>query len=371
MALAGFLLRFSRLQWLTRTPGAVALKTKPTPTRSGSSADPPAPGPHQKKQATKEPEKHFICRLGDEGDLEGITELFKSHEYGPKDVEWLRWKYFRNPDGKANIFLAEDQNGKIIALRAHMPRLFTSEKTGVFLARQSVDLFVAKASRGSGVYSAVWRLCRTGNYPIVSFPNKIAKQLTWNMPGDVRIYIPIDEWWYPLAIGGMFRSRVLKPVAPAANAVSRLYSRLWLGRKTHGLHMKPVRSFERSYSLDHSFLQGVRSAEYLNWRFIDNPVRRYSVYEFFNHENTSLGYCVYYIDKTAAQVYDLVISSHTRACLRLLSDHFRERQISHLIFKSIGFRMRKYGFIRIGSPGFMDTLNTPSGTWLVTIGDKD
>lgn len=297
-----------------------------------------------------------------------MAELFRSHNYGPQKVEWLRWKYFDNPDGRAKIFVGEDPEGKIIALRAHMPRYFTSQRTGKFFVRNSVDMFVAESYRGTGVYTAVWKLCRTGDYPIIGFPNKRAKQLIANMPGDVRIDYPIDEWWYPLALGNLYGKN--NPLASVADAFSKVYSFLYLGRRPREAQMKPVQRFERDYSLEPEYIQGVRSAEFLNWRFIDNPIDEYCVYEFCS-KGESLGYCVYFIEASVGKIYDLVLTGSPRSCLRLLMDHLREKGAAHLIFKSIGFQMRRYGFIRIGSPGYFDILNTPQGKWKITLADKD
>ena len=99
-------------------------------------------------------------------------------------------------------------------------------------------------------------------------------------------------------------------------------------------------------------------------------MRSFFSYEFLSEER-SIGYCVYDTDNSFAKIYDLVLTYRARGCLRLLVDHFREHGLSHIIFKSVGFPMRRYGFIRIGSPGDFDTLNTPQGKWLVTFADKD
>jgi hypothetical protein len=316
-------------------------------------------------------DKKFTTRLADRNDLEAMAELFGSHNYGPQKVEWLRWKYFDNPDGPAKIFIGEDPDGKFVALRAHMPRYFVSEKTGRFFARNSVDMFVANSYRGTGVYTAVWELCRSGDYPIVGFPNKRAKKLIANLPGDVRVDYPVDEWWYPVVLGKTIRNNLLQFLEPALNLISRCYSFLWLGGRVKGLYMQPMERFVRDYSFEPHFIQGVRTAEFLNWRFIDNPMRNFSVYGFFDNDGANIGYCVFKFCRSAGIIYDLVLTRYARGCLKLLVEHFREKRVTHIIFKCIGFKMRKYGFVRIGSPGYFDVLNTPQGKWKITMADKD
>lgn len=316
-------------------------------------------------------EKKFTTRFAGRDDLEAMAELFSSHNYGPQKVEWLRWKYFDNPDGPAKIFIGEDPEEKIIALRAHMPRYFTSAKTGKFFACNSVDMFVAESCRGTGVYTSVWRLCRSGNYPIIGFPNRRAKQLIANLPGDARIDYPVDEWWYPVVLGRTIRRNLFQFLVPLVNAVSRFYSFLWLGRNTKGLYMRPIERFVQDYSFEPQFIQGIRTADFLNWRFIDNPMQKFSAYGFFDKDGVNIGYCVLKFCKSTGIIYDLVLTRHNRTCLNLLIKHVRQKRVTHIIFKCIGFKMWKYGFIRIGSPGFFDVLNTPQGKWKITMADKD
>ncbi|RJP17281.1 MAG: hypothetical protein C4520_16980 [Candidatus Abyssobacteria bacterium SURF_5] len=326
--------------------------------------------PEAKRPPARE-KQHYVCREACEDDLQAIALLFRRHNYGLQSAELLRWKYFGNPAGRAKIFVAENTAGEIVALRVHMPRLFTSRETGVFMVRQAVDWFVAEADRGTGVYSQLREFSRARrDYPTIGFPNEISRRITKTYPGDTRTYFPIEEWWFPVRLDQLFLTNRKTAIAPAAGILSKLYTFIWLGRRAKELRMNPIHRFERDFGLNPSFIHGVRSAEFLNWRFIDNPVRRYSAYGFFRgNENT--GYCVYDIDESLAKIYDMVLTYRPRACLRLLIDHLRGKGISEVVFKSVGFRMRRYGFIRIGSPGDFDTLNTPQGDWLVSFADKD
>ena len=86
-------------------------------------------------------------RRAAEDDLPAIADFFKRHDYGPQEVDWLQWKYARNPDGAASMFLAEDSEKNILGFQALIPRRYTSEKTGVFVLRQMVDVFIASGAR--------------------------------------------------------------------------------------------------------------------------------------------------------------------------------------------------------------------------------
>lgn len=329
--------------------------------------------PFQEKREDEKTDraKKYLCREGHEADLEEIAELFRSHKYGPQEANWLHWKYFANPEGRAKIFLGVELNGAIVALRAHTPRFFSSYRTGTFQVMQSVDWFVAKANRGTGVYSQLREFSRLRReLPVIGFPNETSRRITKTFPGDTRVYFPIDEWWYPITLSEGLSVGFKKVIGTTSEDLSRLYTLCWLGKHPKHLRMEPLERFSRDYSLNLDFIHGVRSADYLNWRFVDNPMRRFSIYELLK-EDRSIGYCVYDTAASFAKIYDLVLTHHPRGCLRLLVDHFRDRGMSHIIFKSVGFSMRRYGFIKIGSPGDFDTLNTPQGKWLVTFADKD
>jgi hypothetical protein len=159
-------------------------------------------------------------------------------------------------------------------------------------------------------------------------------------------------------------------LAPLADVLSRLYTFLWLGKHPKNIQMRPITRFERDHELDPHFIHGVRSAEYLNWRFIDNPLKSFLCHEFVEN-GLSLGYCVHEVCDSIAVILDLALTRRSRSCLRVLIDHCRHKGIHQVAFTSVGFRMRKYGFMKRGSASIFDTIDTPQGDWLITQADKD
>lgn len=361
-------MRMSLLQRFRRLQPSLISKIAGTHTESSAKPASSTPAVADSGTAARvEKKAHYICHYGTENDVEAIVSLFRSQNYGLTESEWVYWKYFDNPDGRAKIFLGLDETGVVVAIRANMPRLLTSRKHGTFLVQQSVDLFVAKANRGTGIYSQLRDFSRLGLvHPTIGFPNERSRLITKTYPGDVRIYYPIDEWLFPIAAGIIEFSFAQS----LTNGFLQSYAAAWLGRLPNGVRMEPLKRFQKDYALNTDAICGVRSADYLNWRFIDNPIRSFVASEFFEG-NRSLGYCVYIFEDHFVKIYDLVLTSRARACLRVLVEHLRQNLVSHIVFKSVGFNMRKYGFIRIGTPGDLDTLNTPEGKWMITLADKD
>jgi len=46
----------------------------------------------------------FTFREAMDNDFERIAEFFQGHNYGLRKVEWLEWKYLKNPMGKGGYF---------------------------------------------------------------------------------------------------------------------------------------------------------------------------------------------------------------------------------------------------------------------------
>ena len=129
--------------------------------------------------------------------------------------------------------------------------------------------------------------------------------------------------------------------------------------------LRPITRFQTDYVLAPSVIHGVRSAEYLNWRFVHNPVQRYFTYEFLEGDEP-VGYVVYALDGSSAVLSDFVTIRHRSSCLRLLLEHCRERELTHVRFTGVGLQLKKLGFISRGLEGACTVFKVPKGRWMVT-----
>jgi hypothetical protein len=315
----------------------------------------------------------YTCREAEESDFPGITALLSNSATG-KQLDWARWKFLDNPDGQAWIYVAVDSSGKIMGFNARLPRRFTSAETGDICLGQIIDIFVATEVRRKGVYAKL-ALYAGGkrDYLMFGIPNELSRPKIKN---DLDLILPMETWQFPAAIGRILKGKAAGFLAPLANTLCRLYTFVFLGSPPKNVHMITVKRFERGFDLDPAFIHGTRSAEYLNWRFIDNPTCEYLGFEFFL-EDDNIGYCVYSEIEGHAKIYDLVADRHPRQCLRLLVDHCRASGLSHLKFEGVGLRLRKFGFISRSSRGecvlsdVRDGPRVPQGRWYITLADKD
>jgi hypothetical protein len=334
----------------------------------------------QKEAPTKMTDSHeYICREGGEADFEDLVEFLIRHDYAPKHLNWsrqdymgwLKWKCVRNPDGPGRLFLVEDSKNDIVGFRISLPRKYTSANAGTFTAYQGVDVLVDSRLRKKGLYTKLRQFAnpRLGGYRL-SFPNRPIIRISKRF-GD-RIFDRCYKWSFPLAMKESVDRNRVSLIASIVDILLKVYVFSWLGRIRSDLHMKHVNRFEKDIDIDPQLLHGIRSADYLNWRFADNPMYDYFSYEFIEN-GECIGYCVYARVRASVEIYDFVVPRRQRECLRLLADQCRSNGSARLRFRGIGLRLAKYGFIR--RRDFTNNCNAssdvPEGDWLLTMADRD
>ena len=309
-------------------------------------------------------------RIAEESDFPAILDLFRRNDFGPQGLDWLKWKYLKSPDGPARLYIAVLPDGTVVGIIVHLPRRVTGARTGPLLIFQNVDMLVDERMRGKRVYSRLGKLVRRErDYLMYGFPNEFSE---WTITDKVDTVLSMEIWKFPVSLGRAIAGRPYGFLRPLVDMLSRLYAFLRLGRPPKHLRMRPMERFDRDFELDSTSFHGVRSADYLNWRFVDNPASGWSVFGFFVGEEC-IGYCVYAKGSGVARIFDFVADRDQRKCLRLLVDHCFDLGISHLDFEGVGLELRKYGFLRRRSDAKLTLTDTwgdlkiPRGTWLFTL----
>jgi GNAT superfamily N-acetyltransferase len=304
-----------------------------------------------------------------------VAKFCQRHEFGPMKPGWLNWKYLQNPDGRARVFIAEDCDRNIVGIQAFMPRRARSRSTGAFLLVQPVDVYVAPEGRGKGIFSELVSFCRINlKPPRISFPNEASMSIGGKDVHDTgkrhRVVGKMEDWLFPIEISGKLADTRYGFFSPLADKLSGLYALIFLGNHPKHLVLQPITRFSRDYEVDTDSIHGIRSAAFLNWRFVDNPMESFSCYEIVEGKE-SIGFCVFTLSESKVRIFDFVACRKPRRCLRLLVEHCRENGYSHLSFRGVGLRLRRFGFFRRGFKGYLTTMNAPSGSWYATLADKD
>jgi hypothetical protein len=307
-------------------------------------------------------------REATEQDLPGISDLLTRCDFGPKKPEWLRWKYLDNPDGAARIFIVQTPDKRVGGLLAYTPREYRNGTASSLIIMQAVDGILAPELRGKKIYSELLQYAMSKiSAPVIGFPNKRTEHI--HVKHGWKRLSPEQRWYFPVA-GGRAFPNAPRPVNVFFNLISARYAILLLGRMRHGIAMKLIERFDKEFDIRYNSVQSAKSASFLNWRFIDNPVRKYFPYEFFE-SGKSIGYCVYALDKASAEVFDFVVRHRERACFRLLIEHLRKRRISHLVYRGTSLNLWRYGFVPCGSTGHYIGLNLPCDLSVITLADSD
>jgi hypothetical protein len=311
----------------------------------------------------------FEIREASEKDFPQIVEFLKAARFGPAKLEWLQWKYLENPPGRARVFLMTGSGNAIKGLIAYLPHDFANGSLKQRTVMQAVDGVLAPEVRGKGLYPRLLQYSMSKfNHPLLGFPNKRAEGL--HLRCNWRALKEEERWEFPCAIGKLFTSNPAKSLAPLADSFSQIYARFWLGPQPNGIEMKVVKKFQKNFFLDSDGMVGVRSAEFLNWRFIDNPMRAYFCHEYYDGGDC-IGYSAYGLDGLSAELFDFVVVRKRRQCLRLFVEHCRSAGITHILFRGIGLKLRRYGFLKRRGSGNYIAFGLPKGHYTITLADSD
>ena len=313
----------------------------------------------------------YTSREAEERDLPGIERLFERHNGVPVPAGgWAVWKYRQSPEGHARVFVAETSDRTIVGTVGYLPRRFRGAASGDLDVMQAIDIFVRPDLRTKGVFLRLIGFAgRHVDVPKVAMPNASSRVFGPARAGW-RVLGRNETWQFPIRIGRLVAGDRSRLMAPIVDGLCWVYHRMCLPRRHAKITLRPVGRFERDYALGPGLIHGTRSADYLNWRFVDNPLCRYACYEFLVG-NESIGYCVYARDDQAAVVTDFVTTRHRRGCLRRLIDHARGEDIERLIVQGVGLELRPLGFVRRGASPDCLAVGLPAGRWVVTGCDTD
>jgi hypothetical protein len=309
----------------------------------------------------------YQLREATEHDMRGIEALFEARGIAPG---WATWKYLKNPDGIARVCIAEDSHKTIVGMMAHMPRQFTTSDGEPIMALQVVDVYVVPEVRDRGVFLRLLEFGRrTIDGPRFGVPNH--NSAIFGLLNNWEVLGPFECWRFPIAIGARLAGSAFAFLTPLVDGLSFLYKTALLPFVPANLEMKRITRFKQDFEIDVKASHGVRSADYLNWRFIDHPQgSRYRAYEFFDN-GEPVGYCVLTQIAGNAMLSDFVVSRHNRGCTRLLVDHCWGEGVGLLGIRGTGLALGKLGFMRRPSKNNCTAADLPHGHWIVTPCDID
>ncbi|MCI0558651.1 MAG: hypothetical protein MN733_09160 [Nitrososphaera sp.] len=311
----------------------------------------------------------YTIQEGTEADLTKISGFFKHHKFGLQEERLVKWKYFSNPAGPARIFMVTHGAYDVKGIAVFMPRVFTKPSGEKILLMQATDGFASRELRAKGLFARLLEYC-TGviGAPIYTFPNKLAERTEIKI--GWRGYGEIDSWYFPVKVGRRLAERTTRFFVPLGDWSAEKYAYLRLGRARNDIKVVRVTRFQRHFLVPTGQAWGERSAEYLNWRFIDNPLREFLCFEFIQGDEP-IGYCAFTQRDAVTELYDFIVVRNPKRCLRSIVEMCRNESMEYIFSRAVGLNLSKLGFIKLKSLGNMIVHNLPQCPWVITSCDSD
>lgn len=311
----------------------------------------------------------YILQEASEEHLDQIATLLLSSSSQNERKKWVRWKYLENPAGRARIFvIIVSSSNKIIGILSFLPRIFLKSE-GAMRLMQAVDGFVVPEMRGRGLYPKLLKYAnRIMDSPIYGFPNRAAERI--EIRCGWQIFSSMITWYFPVRAGFFLQNRQLPILSPVLNLLCRLYARLCLGNTSNNVSIRLINKFRHDFQPNGIRVWGERSSAFLNWRFIDHPLKSFSCCEFLAGGNI-IGYCVLEVKRQSAELYDFIAVRHRSACMAKLVEYCHDIGLTHILFRAIGLNLWNLGFVRLRPSAKVIGYRLPQQRWVMTFCDSD
>ncbi len=229
--------------------------------------------------------REWSVREGKVSDLGAQATLFNECFGKEKDEATFRWKYTDNPDGPAICRVACDPAGEVVGSYAYMPRRFRRDGLPVVLMQAS-DAMTTLTWRGRRIFSGLDDI-------VCEAAGESGHDWAFAYSGRLSFRGFLRNGWKCLGYARLFRCRFksrrsllrLGRVGPLVAAVAAPILDVGLGWKCRR-RLAEVGTLARIDRFDDGVddlfdatcpaigLVGERSAEWLNWRYVDTPTKR-------------------------------------------------------------------------------------------------
>lgn len=332
--------------------------------------------------------------------------LVRNREHGDNERRRLRfeWSYYQNPFGQPRAWLAIDESSsRTIGMVAAFPRKMLV-KGNALQGWNGGDTSIDKDFRTLGV---AIKLRRAVQAPV----DRGEMALLYSHPVD-RMRVVLEKIGHQ-TIGSFVRHGAIlraepfvqkflgrNPLSSVIAGVANVFPPLQWSPRFISRQWRLRRQSEKKFGseFDDLFARvapryavlNVRDAEFLHWRFVQNPlVQDFQIYR-LERENTLHGYAIIAIENNAARILDYLIdgeASMLRSLLLQLIRAMRVRRVPTLavrgLFSSpIVAEARKLGFwfqdrkdagvaVYVAeNSGFAQTLHDEK-SWFMTQADRD
>lgn len=333
----------------------------------------------------------------------------------PKTEEEFLWLYQRNPNGPGQAWFATDQdNDAILSARPIFPwrvRVLGKE----VIAAQAGDALTHPAYRRKGIFTSLMRaawsdLAEQGIPFIYTFPNEASISIHRKVETGVSVhtggyevgrlrrmvkYLQTQQLLSPI----LGRNFVSEKAGKFVDVMAPLLTERHVRDCSAQVTITTVRRFDNRFDVlwnraSQAFsVIGVRDSKYLNWRYADNPKKRYILLSAERGEEV-LGFAILEIKHlsnglTEGYLAELFAGRDTRTVKHLIvemADYCRKHGVARIVawasegcdyaraLQSMGFIPRKdvaYFVVHVLSDLPYREVLLDNKNWFVTLGDRD
>jgi hypothetical protein len=340
----------------------------------------------------------IVVRAGDpDSDRELAVQMFVRYLNPRYDEARFDWVYRQNPHGRGRLWVATDPtSGEAVGIAGAFPRrmsVFGRDELAWLLG----DFCVSDAYRSVGPALALQRACLAevgaGGIPFCyDFPSSgmmaVYRRLRINPLGHMvrlRMVLRVDTRLREL-VANRAISRSLSAVANLFLAPRRAQGRSASGLEV-SLHASPLgREFTElnRQMANPKVVMVERSAEYLSWRYLANPVHRYEVltarqadrmvgYAVFRQDDRTMTLVDVFPDPRGATTTDLVqgaVRVAWRRGLEAVDISLLESSPWISCLKEAGFKQRETLPVVVYAPRDGTQVGTEMN-WFLSDGDRD
>ncbi len=327
-----------------------------------------------------------------------LLGFLREHLPAHAGSEYFEWLYRRNPHGTARAWVAEDDPAAaVVGAAAAFPRRMRVRGHSV-VAWNLGDFAIAKDHRSLGPALRLQRACLAqvleGREPFAyDHPScsmmAIYKRMGITSEGRVVRFakpLRVDD-----KVGRVVRSRVVaRGVSSLGNVILGLGDALrktpYRVRLTSDRFDDRVAALEREASPSYAVM-GVRTPDYLNWRYLDHPLRKFEVMTVEDGDRL-LGYAIYRVEDNLAVLSDLLTApvdgvaetllaavavAARQAGAQTLSAPVLEDSPLVSVLTGCGFRPRESApfVVSTRAGGTWDGVVNEMSNWFHTDGDRD
>jgi len=239
--------------------------------------------------------RYWKVRDGNERDMEDILSLraivFKGEEKDKLNQRFWRWEFLEGNDGRGLIYIVED-GSRVVGHFADIRRWF-SVRGEPLLGTLSLDLMVHPDYWRKGIFESlgrygIERVRKENGAFLIAFPIRQEtihglKKIGWEEVVKLPVLV------YPIRFSGVINRYLHFPLVSflAGGTVRFLYLLFYRSKRknrTEEIEVEEISSLDDPFdefwqkAIFLNTIIGVRSRNYLTWRYLQHPTRNYTIY---------------------------------------------------------------------------------------------